>query len=116
MHDVFKARKKQLEQCAPVFAPVPGQTGLLALLDGRGVGLDLLSHADAYAKMHPRRLQSYLLEALLGPGNRPVKKDAGAARKAAGFVRSAAACKESAVPSVGCGTALRFQRSGLAGA
>ena len=65
MSDVYKAREADLRQCDDIFKPVPGQVGLIAVIDGRAVGMDLLSLTSAYAKLHTKLVRSYTLEGLL---------------------------------------------------
>ena len=43
MSDVYKSREDDLRQCDAIFQPVPNQIGLLAIIDGRPVGMDMLS-------------------------------------------------------------------------
>lgn len=65
MSDIYKAREDDLRQCDAIFEPVPNQVGLLAILNGRPAGLDLLSLTSAYARLHPKLVRSYTLQGLL---------------------------------------------------
>jgi len=65
MQDVFQARASELDACVATFVTVPGQTGLLVVIDGEVAGLDSVAHADSYAELHSKLLQSYLIDALL---------------------------------------------------
>ena len=82
MQDVFKARAAELEACARVLAPTAGQTGLFVVIDGEVAGFDFIAHADAYAKLHPKLLKSYVIGALIEPkpGAVEVAKAAAAAQ------------------------------------
>ncbi len=42
MSDVYKAREDDLRQCDELFKPLPNQVGLLAIVDGRPVGADMV--------------------------------------------------------------------------
>ena len=67
MSDVFNAREHDLHQCVRTFKLFANQVGLLAVTDGKAVGLDLVSFSGAYAKLHPKLIRSYALESLLEP-------------------------------------------------
>jgi len=76
MSDVYKAREDDLRQCDEVFKPVANQIGLLAFIGGKPAGLDLVSLTSAYAKLHPKLVRSYALEALLEDGRAPLAERA----------------------------------------
>jgi len=114
MQDVFKARAAELEACTSVFAPTAGQTGLFVVIDGEVAGFDTVPHPDAYAKLHPKLLKSYLIDALLEPEPR-LADAAQAAAAAQAFLHEAVESDEKAFASVGYGRDYRYQRPGLAG-
>jgi len=68
MSDVYKAREDDLRQCDEVFKPVPNQVGFVAFIGGKPAGLDLVSLTSAYAKLHPKLVRSYALEAIVDQG------------------------------------------------
>jgi hypothetical protein len=68
MKDVFDARGEDLRKFEEAFKPVPNQVGLLAFIGGTPAGLELVSLASVYAKLHPKLVRSYTLEALLDQG------------------------------------------------
>jgi hypothetical protein len=114
MQDVFQARAAGLEACMAVFTPTAGQTGLFVVVGGEVAGLDIVAHADAYAKLHPKLLRSYLIDALLEP--KPSLADvAKAAAAAQAFLHEASGSDEKAFESVGYGRDYRCQKPGLAG-
>lgn len=114
MHDVFQARAAELKACMTTFVTVPGQTGLLVVIDGEVAGLDTVAHADAYARLHPKLVQSYLIDALLE--SKPKQADAAKSAAAAqAFLRDAVDSEEKVFPSIGYGTDCRYQKPGLAG-
>ena len=115
MQDVFKARADDLDECIRVFTPATGQTGLLVVVDGEAAGFDLVAHADAYGKLHPQLLRSYLIDARTEP--KPRAADAAQATAGAqSFLKEAIQSAGKPFPSVGCGADYRYQQSGLAGA
>ena len=68
MSDVYKARDEDLRKCDDIFKPLANQVGLLAFIGGKPAGADLVSLTSAYAKLHPKLVRSYALEALLEDG------------------------------------------------
>jgi ARG and Rhodanese-Phosphatase-superfamily-associated Protein domain len=62
--DIFGARDKELAELRSAFALLqPGQTGALFAL-GDQLCLDYLSRPDAFARLYPKLLDGYLLDAL----------------------------------------------------
>jgi hypothetical protein len=104
---------------------------LLAIIDGRPVGLDLVSLTSAYAKLHTKLVRSYTLEGLLdappstinpqpsttspsavAPGSALRTSNSELARA---FLADIAAAEERKFPSVGHGTDHRYKGKALAG-
>ena len=127
MSDVFKAREDDLRRCEEVFRPVPSQVGLVAVIDGKAAGLELVSRSRAYAWLHSKLVRSYALEALLdgspsprrGEGKGEVAPDSALGTRhsalAKAFLNDILAAKASRFSSVGYGTDVRFQSKHLAG-
>src|SRR5258708_17655726 len=114
MSDVFKAREDDLRWCDEIFNPVPNQAGLLAIIDGRPVGVDIVSLTAAYAKLHPKLVRSYTLEGLLDPKGETGASDAICA-SAQKLLAEIVAAEERQFPSVGHGTDHRYKGKALAG-
>lgn len=88
MSDVFKAREDQLRACDDVFKRVSNQVGLLAIIDGRAVGLDLVSLTVAYTRIDPKLVRSYTLEGLLDSSRPPRRRQPGPVRAGKGTPES----------------------------
>ena len=124
MSDVYKAREDDLRKCDEIFKSVPNQVGLLAFIAGEPAGADMVSLASAYAKLHPKLVRSYTLEALLvqpKPGEdgldaqaKPAPAD-GITARAKAFLAEILAAEERQFPSVGHGTDHRYKSKALAG-
>jgi hypothetical protein len=114
MHDVFEAKKEDLRRGLEALRTVPSQKGLLVLINGRVAGFDLLSSAPAYARLHPKLVKSYLLEALLAAKCSAAGPDQ-AQDKAKTFLDEAARCELREFPSVGYGRDCRFSSGKLGG-
>lgn len=115
MSDVYRAREEDLRQCDRIFQAVPGQIGLLALIGGRPAGMDMVSLASAYARLHLKLVRSYTLEGLLDPKAEPAKPDAAAAT-ARVFFDEILASDEREFRSIGYGIDHRYKGKALAGA
>jgi hypothetical protein len=114
MRDVFAARRAELEACLKAFATVPNQNGLLVLINGAVAGFDFVSRPAAYAQLHAKLLKSYVIQALVEPGQGPVDP-VQAQERARGFLEETQQCENSRYPSIGHGVDVRFKKSGLGG-
>jgi hypothetical protein len=114
MHDVFKAREDELRQCLQIFVAVPGQTGLLVVMDGELAGFDLIPQPEVYAHQHSKLVKSYVIDALAERQPKPANA-ATATNQARTFLRDVTGCPERTFPSVGHGIDCRYQKPGLAG-
>jgi hypothetical protein len=114
MSDVFKAHADGFRECAQNFPLLLNQIGLLAVIDGNVVGLDLVSRSGAYAELHSKLIRSYALETLLEPKGNPISP-ASALDQTKAILDSIQKTQPISFPSVGYGTDLRFQAEGLVG-
>ena len=62
MHDVFKARERDLEECLRTLAPVADQIGLLVVIDGDGAMLMRLEALATIGHERPHNLTHILLD------------------------------------------------------
>ena len=115
MSDVFKAHADGLRECAQSFPVLLNQIGLLAVIDGKAAGLDLVSHSTAYSKLHPKLIRSYALESLREQTGKTITPDQALDRTSA-FLDHLQEARVTPFPSVGYGSDLRFQAKGLVGA
>jgi len=114
MQDVFRALGDDLAACERAFMPVAGQTGIIVVIDGRVAGFDAVAHADAYAKLHPKLIRSYLVDALVE--RKPEQVDTAKAMAVAqAFLRDVVECQEKSFPSIGYGIDYRYRKPGVAG-
>lgn len=61
--DIFKARERDLRSLRQRFALEPGQSGAMFAVGDR-VCLDYVSQPDAFARLYPKLLDGYLLDAI----------------------------------------------------
>jgi hypothetical protein len=115
MSGVYRAREGDLRKCDEIFKAVPNQVGLLAIINGRPAGADLVSLAAAYAKLHSKLVRSYALEGLLDSNAKPATPDS-TIPGAQAFLAAILAAEECQFRSVGYGNDHRFKGKALAGA
>jgi hypothetical protein len=114
MHDVFKARQARLAECLQAFPCQPNQIGLLAIIQGKVAGFDVVSRPEVYVRLHERLVRSYVLDALLEP--LPFATPAADVPALAhAFLASLEQAREEVHPSVGYGQDHRFQAQSLTG-
>jgi hypothetical protein len=114
MHDVFKARERELEDCARAFTLVSEQSGLLVIIGGEVAGFDLIPDPQVYALEHPKLVKSYVIEALANHAGGSADLDA-ARTRATSFLSELPECTERTFASIGYGTDCRYQKPGLVG-
>jgi hypothetical protein len=113
MKDVFEEKKEDLEGYLKAFQYVPHQKGILVMVNGKVIGLDILSLESVYEALHPKLVKSYAMDALLQQQREKV--DNGSTEKARMFIEQARQCKEEKFKSVGHGWDHRFEGSTIVG-
>jgi len=116
MQGAFEGRSDDLQDYVDALPAVDGQQGLLVLLGGAVVGLDFLSIAEKYARVHAKLVRSYALGALgaeKGDATAPAPADAGA--RARDFLGRVAGLSGERFKSPGLGWDTRFAGPGLVG-
>jgi ARG and Rhodanese-Phosphatase-superfamily-associated Protein domain len=105
--DIYRSRGDELARLRDAFPLAPGQSGALVGLGGQ-ICLDLVSRPDAFARLYPKLLNGYLLDAL----NRP---DSAKALELDRFIADVDAAPRSRRPSVGRGEDVRLKGDGVVG-
>jgi ADP-ribosylglycohydrolase len=106
--DSFAAREGDLAAQRAAFPLAPGQCGA-AVAIGSTICLDYVSRPEAWAKLYPKLLEGYLLDAL-GVAERP------AVAAVPAFVASVAGAATRSRPSPGAGTDVRIAGKAVSGA
>ena len=112
MSNIYKAREEDLRICDETFKPVRNQVGLLAIINGRPAGADLVSLTAAYAKLHSKLVRSYVLEAFLddGKAHSPLSVSSSIlTTRAKQFLAEVTLTEERQFPSIGHGTDFRYR-------
>jgi hypothetical protein len=112
MKDAFESRAKDIDEFLGKFTCLPGQKGLLVLIDGKVAGMDMVSLESAYGALHPKLVKSYAMEALASRGADGQIVPDGAPQA---FIAEAMACTGQRFKSVGHGWDFRLEGKGLVG-
>lgn len=112
MKDVLEARKEDLDAFLEHLPIVDNQNGLIVLVNGAVVGLDMVSRAAAFRMLHPKLIRSYVMDALT---EKPVKGKETTAGKADAFLKRIIQCKEQKFESVGYGLDYRYEGNKIVG-
>ncbi len=112
MKDAFESRAGDINEYLGKFACLPGQKGLLVLINGKAAGMDMVSLEPAYGALHPKLVKSYAMEALAsrGPDGQIVPDGVPQA-----FIAEAMACTGQRFKSVGHGWDFRLEGKGMVG-
>ncbi len=95
------------------FRCVPGQKGLLVTIDGKIVGMDILSREEAYEDLHLQLVKRYATVAVSG---RRAYRDGEFHDKAMSFFKRVAECQERKYPYLGYGLNYQLDGVGVSGA
>lgn len=107
--DIFASSEKTLTELRKAFPFVPGQAGSLLAL-GHRLCLDYVSRPEAFARLYPKLLDGYLLDAVERLDGGPASEE-----QLAGFLAAAAAAPSKRQSSAGLGEDLRLAGTGLVG-
>ncbi len=113
MKDIFEAKRDNLEDYFRAFQLVDGQKGLLAMIDGKVIGFDVLSLESAYSILHVKLVKSYAIGALLGDGRG--KRPKPSLDEAQAFVDKARVSEQSKFKSIGHGWDYRLRGERIVG-
>jgi hypothetical protein len=91
---------------------VENQNGLLVLVNGKVVGLDMISRASAFGILHPKLIRSYVMDALT---ESPVMAKEPPRDIADSFLKTILLCKEHPFDSVGYGCDYRYEGQKIVG-
>jgi hypothetical protein len=112
MADLFRDAEQDVDAYVKAFTAVPGEVGALFALGGKVVGLEVFLSPDTFAKLLPKLIRSYALDAIEIPGD---QSPLPAADSAVSFLKQLAAAEVQAAPTVGLGRTLRLKATGAVG-
>jgi len=112
MRDVLEAKQEDLDGFLEHFPLVDGQNGLLVLVNGEVIGMDIISKKEAFASLHPKLIKSYVMDALT---EKPAKGKSASRKKADAFLGAILQCDEHPFDSVGYGRDYRYEGKKIVG-
>jgi hypothetical protein len=123
MADAYKQMRTDLEGAMEKIPAQEAQFGLLAMINGRPAGLDIVSRSEVYATLHPQLVQSYAMEAIASRRESAKSGDPASGTTnpednllaAKAFLERCAAIKGNSFDSVGLGTDWRFVSDSIVG-
>lgn len=131
LRDVVRQNEVTISDRRRSFERIDGQVGFVVLVNGDPIGMDFVSSPVAYADLHEKLLDSYLMDALVrdrrraasrgaaGKGRRGVAgsggEDGDPSAGALSFLSRAIGCDERRFPSVGLGDDFRFTGDRIVG-
>jgi hypothetical protein len=107
---IFASRGRELAGLGGAFPLEPGQAGAVVALGPDFLCFDWLSRPEAFARLYPKLLDGYLLDAL-----ERLDGESAPARELEAFVEAALSASRRREPSVGLGEDVRASAKGLVG-
>jgi hypothetical protein len=108
--DIYAAREKDVAGLRRAFPLEPGQSGALVAFGPERLCLDYLSRPEAFARLYPKLLDGYLLDAIEHLDVAPADW-----ARLEGFVGAVSAAPRRREPSVGLGEDVRLYARGVLG-
>ncbi len=111
MRDAFEAKRNQQVEYQKHLPCLPNQCGMLAIIKGNVVSLEVIARAEVYADLHEKLLRSLVMDI-------PLWEPAYDSESMAGvpiFLKHLRHCTHSVYPSIGMGQDVRFQGHHLIG-
>lgn len=112
MKDILEAKQENMDAFLEHLPIVADQTGILVLVNGEVIGLDMVSRAAAFRVLYPKLIRSYVMDALT---EKPVKGKEASQGKADAFLKKAIECIENPFDSVGYGSDYRYEGKRIVG-
>ena len=112
MRDVLEAKQEDMDSYLEQFPLVTDQNGLLVMVNGAVIGLDMISRKQAFEILHPKLIKSYVMDALTV---KQMKGKEASREKADAFLKKILQCKENTFDSVGYGRDYRYEGQKIVG-
>jgi hypothetical protein len=110
MNDIYRERAQDLSGYERALPVVEGAVGLAVAINGRMAGADLFDQPDTAARLWPKLVRSYAMDALDGERAEPVAKE-----RAERLLRRMVGARVESFPSIGLGRDLRLEGDGAVG-
>ncbi len=112
MKDIHESRVEDLTNCMRHFPRQPRQKGLMALVNGRVAGMDVISREGAFSVLHEKLVKSYVIDAMI---QKKARHAAPSLDKARAFLDKIRKCGEQQYQSPGHGFDYRYEGRNLVG-
>ncbi len=112
MQDIYESKSSNLAEYEEALGAIPQEQGFLVMINGKVVGLDILSQVSAYQKLRSKLLRSYIMDALFQPDEENVKVSLDQAHSFLAAVKTGSGPH---YPSVGYGDDHRFDSQEISG-
>lgn len=112
LHDVYASTEERLHPIRSAFAPQPRQVGAAFFVNGTLAGVELFDAASTLAKLLPKLVDSYALDALEDRAD-TMQTAAPSLAEVRALLARIAAAPQTSYPSVATGTDLRIEDAGL---
>jgi hypothetical protein len=112
MKDVLEAKQEDMDAFLEHLPIVADQNGLLVLVNGEVVGLDMVSRSAAFRMLHPKLIRSYVMDALT---EKPAKGKEASQKKTDAFLKKILECAENPFESVSYGRDYRYEGKKIVG-
>lgn len=112
MKDIHDAKRHDLDAFLERFPVADAQNGLLVLVNGEVVGLDMISKRSAFKMLHPKLIRSYVMDALT---ERLAEIKDAPGEKAEAFLKMIIDCQEQRFESAGYGQDCRYEGKKIVG-
>jgi hypothetical protein len=112
MRDIHEARKEDIDAWLEHYPILEEQKGMLVMVNGKVVGLDMVSDINAFRVIYPKLIRSYLMDAVM---EKPCRIKSFSHKKAEAFIQDILACTEKRYDSVGYGQDFRYEGKKLVG-
>ncbi len=114
MGDVYDAKTDDLDNYTAAFELVAGQIGLIVFINGKIMGLDVISRASAYKDLHNKLIKSYALDAMVQKDDKKSESNINI-KMADKFLKNILKSNETKNRSVGYGSDHRYSSEAYIG-
>jgi hypothetical protein len=112
MRDILEAKQEDMDEFLSRFPIIPGQHGFIVMMNGKVVGMDIVSRTEAFAVLHPKLIRSYVMDALT---EKPATRKTASRKKADAFLTEITQCTENKFDSIGYGCDYRYEGKNIVG-
>jgi hypothetical protein len=115
MSEIYETRQTELKQFAEHLKPVENQVGVIFLINGSVAGLDLFDKSETLAKLMPKLVESYALDAIDPRARAATGESSDAQKIVEAFLEDVKQAPAEKSPSVGLGEDCRLSNGRVTG-